>query len=110
MRHRIIQYNKFCLIMIPVGAMGCFWPGMALWGLWGGRGWLVGCVQSRKLNVSAPRLSRFILLVSFSDTLLVVSILDITYVAMSFVTAFAVLEGLNKYLLIENQVQKEETM
>ena len=32
--------------------------------------------QSRELGERAPRLSRFIVLVSFSDTLLVVSILD----------------------------------
>ena len=40
---------------------------------------LVGCVQSRELGTCAPRLPRFILLVSFRDTLLVVSILDIVY-------------------------------
>ena len=38
---------------------------------------LVGCVKSQELGVFAPRLPRFMLLLSFSDTLLVVSILDI---------------------------------
>ena len=37
----------------------------------------VGCVQIRELGTCAPSLPRFILLVSFSDTLLVVSVLDI---------------------------------
>ena len=66
---------------------GCFHPGPCgaafSWGLgisafravWV----LVGCVQSRELGTCAPRLPRFILLVSFRDTLLVVSILDIVY-------------------------------
>ena len=40
-------------------------------------GGLIGCVQSRELGARAPCLPRFILLGSFSDTLLVVSILDI---------------------------------
>ena len=42
-------------------------------------GELMGCVQSRELGARTPRLPRFILLGSFSDTLLVVSILDIVY-------------------------------
>ena len=42
-----------------------------------GRGGLVGCVRGRGLGASC--LPRFILLGSFSDTLLVVSILDIVY-------------------------------
>ena len=48
-----------------------------LWG-WGGGGglWAVSKVESL---ARAPRLLRFTLLVSFSDTLLVVSILDIVY-------------------------------
>ena len=37
----------------------------------------VGCVQIRELGRCARSLRRFILLVSFSDTLLVVSVLDI---------------------------------
>ena len=40
-------------------------------------GGLVDCFQNRVLGASAPRLPRFILLVIFSDTLLVVSVLDI---------------------------------
>ena len=42
-------------------------------------GGIVVCVHSRELGACAPRLLRFILLVSFSGTLLVVSILDIVY-------------------------------
>ena len=40
---------------------------------------LVGSVQSRELGVRASCLPRFMLLGSLSDTLLVVSILDIVY-------------------------------
>ena len=59
-----------------VGAMGPFW----LWvGGWMGVGVLVGCAQSRELGGRAARLLRFILLVSLSDTLLVVSMVDIVY-------------------------------
>ena len=36
----------------------------------------MGCAQSRELGARAPRRMRFILLGSFSDTLLVVLILD----------------------------------
>ena len=42
-------------------------------------GVLVGCVKSREFGARAPPLPSFILLVSFSDTLLAVSILDIVY-------------------------------
>ena len=42
-------------------------------------GGLVGCVQSQELCACAPRLLRFILLVSFNETLLVVLILDMVY-------------------------------
>ena len=45
----------------------------------GGGGWLVGCVQDQELCARAHRLSRFTLLVSFRDTLLVVSISDLVY-------------------------------
>ena len=38
-----------------------------------------GSIQSRVLGARAPRLPGFILLVSFSDTLLAVSILGIVY-------------------------------
>ena len=54
-----------------MGAMGLCWPG-------GGAlraGAHVGCVQSPEFGVRPPRLPNFILLVRFSDTLLVVSIL-----------------------------------
>ena len=57
------------------------WGGVALvgWPFLGcGRGWLVGCVQSRKLDARASP-SKIILLISFGDTLLVVSILNIVY-------------------------------
>ena len=48
----------------------CVWGG----GLWG----VVGCIQGWELGVRTPHLPRyFILMVSFSDTLHVVSILDI---------------------------------
>ena len=60
--------------------------GLALSGLcvcvgWGGGagGWLVDCVQRQELRACMPLLPSFILLVRFSDTLLVVSILDIVY-------------------------------
>ena len=60
--------------------------GLALSGLcvcvgWegGGRGWLVDCVQRQELGARMPLFPSFILLVRFSDTLLVVSILDIVY-------------------------------
>ena len=90
--------------MVPVGAMDLCWPGGGLfWPVGGGgfafRGlccwrasvglglWLrfgassVSAIggrfcHSRELGERVPRLSRFIVLVSFSDTLLVVSILD----------------------------------
>ena len=47
---------------------------------------------SMALRARAPRFPRFILLVSFNDTLLVVSILDILW--LPFVAAFAALRGL----------------
>ena len=52
---------------------------LALSGLWavGGRGGLLDCAQKWEHGARAPRLPRFILLVSFSYTVLVVSILDI---------------------------------
>ena len=50
--------------------------GMALSRLWEACGL---CPKSRAWREHAPRFPRFILLVSFSDTLLVVSILDIVY-------------------------------
>ena len=66
---------------------GCFHPEPCGAAFSGGLGigafrtvWvLVGYVQSRELGTCAPRLPRFFLLVSFRDTLLVVSIIDIVY-------------------------------
>ena len=67
-------------------AMRLCWPGhnpfRALYVLGGGG--LVGCVQSRELCARTPRLPRLasprlVLLVNFSDTLLVFSILKIVY-------------------------------
>ena len=58
------------LLVVRVGAMAWDGPFQAL-----GRGeGLVGCVQSRELGAQISRLPRFILPVSFSDTLLVVLI------------------------------------
>ena len=55
------------------------WPFLAGWGGGaGGGGVLMGSVDSRELGVRAST-SRFILLVRFSDTLLLVSILDMVY-------------------------------
>ena len=39
----------------------------------------MGCVQNRQFGTCVPRLPGFILLVSFGDTLLMVSNLDIVY-------------------------------
>ena len=71
-----------CAVWLP-GCLGAprssraqglgFGPSLA-----GGGGFL-GCVQSQELGTHAPRLSRFIMLVSFSDTLLVVLILETVY-------------------------------
>ena len=67
--------------MVPVGAMGPFWPGDSPFRavcvcVWGGGLWVVPKVESL---ARAPLLRRFTLLGSFSDTLLVVSILDIVH-------------------------------
>ena len=61
-------------LMVPMGIMGHFGPRIALSRLYG------SCVLCPKLRVPRARAShllRFIVLVSFSDTLLVVPILDI---------------------------------
>ena len=60
---------------------GAGWGGMGIsafwaWGLWGEQAWAVTKVES---SARAPCLPTFILLLSFSATLLVVSILDIVY-------------------------------
>ena len=72
------------------GLVGCVWgwgfgacgsrlPGLAFSGWAGdGGGVLMGSVDSRELGVRAST-SRFIPLVRFSDTLLLVSILDMVY-------------------------------
>ena len=67
------------LLMVPVGRMGLCWPGIALSGLWGRGVVTAGCVQGQELSACTPHLPTFILLVSFSDTLLVVLILDKLY-------------------------------
>ena len=80
-------------VCVCVWGRGCyFWWGCMVWacGFAGGNtspwmffacsgpfrtvGWLVGCVQSRGLGVNAPHFPRFILLISFSDNLLVVKL------------------------------------
>ena len=72
--------RRFCspggLLMVPVGTTGSFRPGVSFFRAVGE---LMGCVESRELGRGAPHLPRFILLGSFSDTLLLVSILDIVY-------------------------------
>ena len=60
-------------VRVSPSGIGLFWLG----GGWGG-GVLMGSVDSRELGVRAST-SRFILLVRFSDTLLLVSILDMVY-------------------------------
>ena len=62
-------------LLVVAVAVGSFWSGMAFSGMWGDL-WAVSKVES---SVRAPCLPRFILLESFSDTLLVVSVLDIVY-------------------------------
>ena len=86
-RDRIAQALVFVLLQFGVGIVGAFhyfWVGcvmlgagvlrLALSGLWVGGLWAVS-----KLGVCAPHLPKFIQLVSLSDTLLVVSILNIVY-------------------------------
>ena len=72
-----------------------------LWGTGGGGGGgACGlCPKSKARGVLAHRLPRFILLVSFSDTLLVVSILDSLW--LPFVATFAVLKGYRAALLTQ---------
>ena len=68
--------NAFCW-PFPGSVCVCVCVCVCGWGLWG----VVGCIQSWELGVRTPHLPRyFILMVSFSDTLLVVSILDIVKV------------------------------
>ena len=56
-------------------------------------GGVVVCVHSREPGARAPRLLRFMLLASFSDTLLVVSILDIVYDMIAICGHFCSPEG-----------------
>ena len=59
--------------------MGPFWPGDGsfwAWALGGGGLWALSKVET---SAGAAHLPRATLLVNFSDTLLVVSILDIVY-------------------------------
>ena len=76
------------LLVVPVGSSGLCLPGdgpfrcVCLYGCMGrGGGWWIGasglCAGSRARCTCPPRLPRFILLINFSDTLLVVSILDL---------------------------------
>ena len=58
---------------------GRHWRCFLVFGSFRAVGELMGCVQSREINMCAPRLPRFFLLLSFSDTLLVVPILGIVY-------------------------------
>ena len=59
-----------------VGVVDCGWRLWPLLGVFLFRGGgFVGCVQNREPGASKPHLPGFILLVSLSDTLLVVSIL-----------------------------------
>ena len=72
------------VVFWPAGLGASFiYGGLKFFFLWpfpGCRGgWLVGCVQDRELCARAHRLPRFTQLVSFRDTLLVVSILDLVY-------------------------------
>ena len=65
------------LLIVPVETMNLFSLGITLSGLWEGGGgglWAVSKVES---STRVPCLLKFILLVNFSDTLLVVSISDI---------------------------------
>ena len=73
---------------IGIGAAGrgiCMWVNFFIgknlywFGPFMAVGELMGCVQGRELSARALYLPWFILLASFSDTLLVVSILDIVY-------------------------------
>ena len=68
--------------MVPVGDMGPFQPGIALFGLWGrggGRGGGLWALSKVVNSVFTPGLPMCIPMLNFSDTLLVVLILDIVY-------------------------------
>ena len=67
---------------------------LAFSGLWGedGGSWIVSRIESSLHAPCVPDLPRFILLVRFSDTLLVVSILDI---AVGICGHFCISEGVN---------------
>ena len=59
--------------------VGIGWGGGGGGGMGGGGGRLASCVQRREHGACAPRIRMFIRLVSFSETLLVVSILNMVY-------------------------------
>ena len=62
------------LIMVPVGAMDLSWPGDSPFRAVGGGGACALCWGSGAWRALGPCLGGFILLVSFRDTLLAVSI------------------------------------
>ena len=59
----------------------------------GGGGGLMGCVQTRGRGVPVPRLPGFILLGSFSNTLLVVSTLDMIAICSRFCSPEGVIKS-----------------
>ena len=73
-----MQQSVGCFIMpLPSFSYMCW---LICYSPFGVVGWLMGYVQSQELDARAPRLPRFILLGSFSDTLLVVFILDMIFI------------------------------
>ena len=67
------------LLVVPVGPIGPYWPGGGPFRAVGGGGGGLWAVSKVGSSARAPRLPRFIQLVSFIDTLLVVWTLDIVY-------------------------------
>ena len=67
------------LSIVPMGTVGSSWPGPGLFGLWEEEGGFGLSLNSGARQTCMPSYPRVILLVSFSDTLLEVSILDIVY-------------------------------
>ena len=66
---------------------------VCVWGGGGRGGGLMGCVQTRGLGVPVPRLPGFILLGSFSNTLLVVSTLDMIAICSRFCSPEGVIKS-----------------